>query len=43
MAAEGITFEVVTTRAEVRGVPPESPDDIPFEAAVDALDLGLLP
>jgi hypothetical protein len=43
VAGEGTTFEVVTTRADVRGVPPESQDDIPFDVAVEGLALGLLP
>ena len=42
MAGEGTTFEVVTTRADMRGVPPERQDDIPFDVAAESLDLGLL-
>jgi hypothetical protein len=43
MTGEGITVEVVTTRAEVNGVPAERDDDIPFDTAVEDFDLGLLP
>ena len=41
MAGEGSTLGVITTRADVAGVPPESPDDVPFAAAAESLSLGL--
>ncbi len=43
MASDGLIHEVVSTRAEVVGVPPEQADDVPFESVVGDLELGLPP